>query len=103
MPIAANTQRVIFTCKRQACKHVWAYEYPDRDGDSLYRLVEGERRWKQQDYVCPACGNDFCVKANVVVGTYNEQHICNARCMGATSGACDCSCGGANHGSSHVG
>ncbi|WP_289009064.1 hypothetical protein [uncultured Thermomonospora sp.] len=34
--------------------------------------------------------------------TYNPEKICSPRCMGATGPACDCSCGGENHGGRHV-
>lgn len=34
--------------------------------------------------------------------TFNPQKVCNAKCMGAAGPACDCSCGGANHGGSHL-
>jgi len=35
-----------------------------------------------------------------VRGTYNPRHVCNARCMASTGPACECSCGGKNHGAS---
>ncbi len=34
--------------------------------------------------------------------TYNPDKACNARCMGATGPACDCSCRGSNHGGKHL-
>lgn len=34
--------------------------------------------------------------------TYNPVKECSARCTGATGPACDCSCGGENHGSRHA-
>jgi hypothetical protein len=46
--------------------------------------------------VCDGCGS--FVNVAPVAGTYNPAKVCNARCMGATGPACDCSCGGANHG-----
>lgn len=97
-----ETVRAIFTCKRRACRHVWAHDYTGKSGASLYRIVDGAKRWKQDDYQCPACGNDYIVTCNVVQGTYNEKHICNAKCMSATSGVCSCSCGGKNHGVNHL-
>lgn len=35
-------------------------------------------------------------------GTYNPGKPCSARCTGATGPACDCSCGGENHGGRHA-
>jgi hypothetical protein len=29
------------------------------------------------------------------------EHKCNAKCLASTSGICECSCGGANHGASY--
>lgn len=48
---------------------------------------------------CQACPG--WVRLWKVCGKYNPAKVCNARCMGATTGACECSCGGKNHGSSH--
>lgn len=47
------------------------------------------------------CECDGWVRLWKVLGKYNPEKVCNARCMGATTGACECSCGGKNHGSSH--
>lgn len=94
--------RVIFKCGRRACKHVWAIEYTHKRYDSLYRVENGNQIWRQEDYHCPKCNDECYVKATNVVGVYNEKHACNARCMSSTSGACSCSCGGANHGAGHL-
>lgn len=37
-----------------------------------------------------------------LAGTYNAEKECNGRCMGSTGPACDCACGGENHGRNHV-
>lgn len=34
--------------------------------------------------------------------THNTEKVCNGKCMGATGPACDCSCGGENHGRGHL-
>ena len=31
-----------------------------------------------------------------------SHHVCNAKCMSSTGPACECSCGGKNHGSAHA-
>lgn len=37
-----------------------------------------------------------------VIGAHVESVKCGARCTGAVGPACDCSCGGANHGTGHA-
>lgn len=32
MTVATDTQRVIFTCKRRVCRHVWAVDIFDQFG-----------------------------------------------------------------------
>lgn len=46
------------------------------------------------------CGAQVSLKR--VMGVVND-HVCDARCMGATGPSCECSCGGKNHGSGHGG
>jgi hypothetical protein len=36
-------------------------------------------------------------------GRLVPEHVCDARCTGATGPRCDCSCAGANHGRDHAG
>jgi hypothetical protein len=47
---------------------------------------------------CRACGK--ARKANLVRGKFSDKHECGARCMSSTGPACECSCGGKNHGAS---
>lgn len=47
---------------------------------------------------CRSCG--MARLAAPVRGTYSAKHVCNAKCLGSTSGKCECSCGGKNHGAS---
>lgn len=37
-----------------------------------------------------------------IYGTYNPAKECNGQCMGAVGPACDCKCGGHNHGASRT-
>lgn len=37
-----------------------------------------------------------------LLGKYKPEKACDGRCMGAVGPACDCSCGGENHGRSRV-
>jgi hypothetical protein len=112
--------RIIFRCKRKGCKHTWAREYrkiftvmPEiiwpRSGGKSYRVdaVFSYKRIDEHgvlidslsDYDCPECGKHG--ESNVVVGSLSN-HVCDARCMGAKNGACECSCQGMNHGISHL-
>jgi hypothetical protein len=47
---------------------------------------------------CSACGSDD-VRLKGVKGTYNADVACDPRCMNAKGPNCECSCGGALHGS----
>lgn len=108
-----NTQRVIFQCKNRTCKHVWAKEYrkclDPKTGEAtgnLYYMVEVNgmriRHFYGDDINgrCPQC-NSLFIEGNKVEGKVTE-HVCNAKCMSAKSGQCECSCGGANHGCSYL-
>lgn len=65
----------------------------------LTREVDGVRRDVSYDIACPTCKRQR--KGAEVIGRVSE-HKCDARCMGSTSGKCECSCGGKNHGASHL-
>jgi hypothetical protein len=47
------------------------------------------------------CGKGVAVKA--IAGRYVPERKCGARCLGAVGPACDCQCGGENHGGAHSG
>jgi hypothetical protein len=49
--------------------------------------------------VCPTCDADVRIKQ--VKGSVTQVE-CDARCINAVGGACDCSCGGENHGAGHA-
>lgn len=59
--------------------------------------ADGRRmfNWNNGELYCAACGR--AVRWVAVMGRVSEA-VCNSKCMGAISGACDCSCGGKNHG-----
>lgn len=42
------------------------------------------------------------LKFDQLAGTFNPEKVCDGRCMGAVGPACDCSCGGENHGAGHA-
>ena len=45
---------------------------------------------------CRSCGK--ARRAVAVAGKFSAKHVCNAKCLASTSGKCECSCGGKNHG-----
>jgi hypothetical protein len=100
-----STQRVIFTCK--LCKRlkranaIWARDYPYKQGDDLYRRVEGKQIWRWEDRQCQICHNDTWVTSTLIAGHYSE-HPCGAAYLNATGPNCDCSCGGKNHGKNYL-
>lgn len=92
--IAAETVRYIWICKR--CNTIEAFEYGKHGG----RKVDGQWVSVNDDEHCPGCKR--LRKGNSVRGTYNPSKVCSGRCLNAHTGDCECSCGGKNHGSSHV-
>ncbi len=52
------------------------------------------------EFPCNNCGAVSHVRA--VAGKISPRHVCNARCLASTSGVCECSCGGKNHGASYA-
>lgn len=62
--------------------------------------VRGDRAVNYNGFLCLPCPTcNTLVEVTAIQGTYNETKVCNGKCMGATGPACDCSCGGENHGS----
>jgi len=59
-----------------------------------YRCEDSSRVF----FVC-LCGKH--VEFRRVVGRVSE-HKCGAKCLASTSGVCECSCGGRNHGAGHA-
>jgi hypothetical protein len=52
------------------------------------------------DYFRCECGRLALVKP--IKGRIKPAIVCDSRCTGATGPACDCSCGGDNHGGAHA-
>lgn len=63
------------------------------DAGSVVRMRNG-----RPDIRC-ACGSAMIAK--LIRGTVTD-HECDARCLAATGPACECSCGGENHGRNHI-
>lgn len=55
--------------------------------------------WNGKPALRCACGSSMIAK--LITGTVTD-HECDDRCLAATGPACECSCGGANHGANHV-
>lgn len=110
-------------CVIKGCKHRRVIEpgsvertklFPGPNGGTLTVLDTDGRDWplyeigsREQIEAFRAAGL-ACPEHNAVVDfrsgrfTYNPDKVCNAKCMGATGPACDCSCAGANHGGKFV-
>lgn len=115
-----TTFRVIYKCRNKNCKHVFAFDY-QTEGVDRYKLPYGSRELKENeqqskydkpgrrshnadvmgDLRCPKC-NVNLPKGTRIEGHYNPKHVCSAKCMSATGGVCECSCGGENHGANHL-
>ena len=95
-----NTNRIIRRCKRKSCRHVWARQYETAPNTSApFRIDESGKRVFASDgyeWTCPKC-NSQCVTGNTVQGFVSE-YKCGAKCLSAIGHNCNCSCGGANHG-----
>ncbi len=106
---------IIFKCP--SCKGVTRRTYTAKPiHESIWRRVPGAPRFSfvredeegrmaitdQADAKsCPRCGDSgpgFLMDYKPVIGTLDESVICDARCTGARGPACNCSCGGENHG-----
>jgi hypothetical protein len=96
--------RAIYHCRRKACAHTWARDYPERDElqprgwsrSPWYRLDGTTRRYLGTETTCPKCGDAHGIGQRVK-GTFTACP-CDPRCTSARGHDCQCSCGGANHG-----
>jgi hypothetical protein len=104
---------VRFIGKCASCKSVSARDYTDtvpgfsgqgmsrRPMNIFVRTTDAGRQVRaSQDFECPRCG-EYRWDGKRVQG-FKTDHVCDARCMEAKGFQCECSCGGANHGSSWI-
>lgn len=105
--------RMIWQCKR--CKTVKAYDYRTETRLSYVDPVMLNPKWGPQsitrtddagrtldyshDAKCPGCGNH---RTTARVKGVRNDHKCDARCVNSKGPNCECSCGGENHGKSHL-
>jgi hypothetical protein len=123
MSTTETPPRYFGKCTIKGCKHRRVIEpgsveqlklFPGPNGGTLTVLDDNGRDWplhdiggREQILVFRAAGL-ACSEHGTVVDfrrgqfTFNPDKVCNARCMGATGPACDCSCRGANHGGKHL-
>ena len=104
-----GSARIIWTCRcgTKAFDYVTTrrFKFVDQWGAKkwtdavLTREVNGAMRDVSHDYTCPDCKR--ARKAARVAG-HTTEHKCNAKCLASKGPVCECSCGGANHGSSYL-
>lgn len=90
-------------CTRKGCKFFCRVERAVEFG---LELVKKTRRSSFGDILaytalvinkCPKCSTPNTLEVSRIEG-FASEHVCDARCTGATGKQCECSCGGANHG-----
>lgn len=104
-----KTMNSIRKCRR--CSNVRTFVYVRATNTGLYR-ADGAIVVSYQDDTmfggslipvalrCPKCAG--FEKVATVSKTRVTKHVCNGKCMASTSGVCECSCGGKNHGMAHT-
>lgn len=70
--------------------------YRSEGGSEYAPATDGSHRIV---WVC-LCGKKRYAKS--VIGKFNAGKICTAKCMSSTGFACECQCGGKNHGAAHA-
>ncbi len=104
-----KTVNSIRKCRR--CNHVRTFVYAVATNTGLYRAAGPIVVSYQDDSQfggsllpaslrCPSCGG--FEKVATVNKTRVTKHECNGKCMASTSGVCECSCGGKNHGMAYT-
>jgi hypothetical protein len=69
----------------------YSYEIDGLRGASANKLTHHK--------IAPSCGHAVTLRR--IEGVVSE-HVCNAKCLASTGHVCECSCGGKNHGASHL-
>lgn len=115
--MTADTKRVFWKCQTKGCKTVRVTDLPtERErvyvpgvgtayghhiGGGAFNTPEIRTAWAALDLVCADHGQ--LMRGDVLNGTHNPDKACDGRCTSARRASCDCSCGGENHGRSHLG
>lgn len=74
---------------------------PFVDGELIFYQGHNEAALRRLGLWCEE--HNTWMKFSQLEGRLNPEKECNGRCMGAVGPACDCACGGENHGKNHVG
>lgn len=108
---STHTTRYIYKCSHKHCKGIKAvdvvvhhsvtkwYDPETNQGGSHKPIISYNGDSQLIHLHCPICNE---VMYGDKVQGYTTNHICDARCTGAVGKICECSCGGANHGSAHL-
>jgi hypothetical protein len=103
-PATAYTMDVVTIGRCAACKRGSRHTFSvDGWGDVFATTVAGPFSYDangRSAVVRCECGK--AVRLRPLVGSLNTAKACTARCMGATGPACECECGGENHGGKWV-
>ena len=78
------------------------YYYPDgknSKGPQIFTAPDGSNTRHIPGKSCPSCAKNMDFHA--IKGRTVDSIACDARCTNAKGHSCDCSCGGANHGSGY--
>lgn len=104
-----GSARIIWTCKCVSKAYDYTttrrFRFVDQWGATkwtdavLTREVNGVMRDVSHDYTCPDCKR---ARKSARVQGHTTDHKCNAKCLASKGPVCECSCGGANHGSSYL-
>jgi hypothetical protein len=103
------TGRYIFKCR--SCNSKWAKDfnvvekqvtvYKNGSPDHTNSTFETPEALEYMSNGCPTCEYRW-IGATAVIGTLKPEHKCDARCVNAGGGLCECACGGRNHGSAYT-
>lgn len=67
-----------------------------------HEVNENPSTYKIRGFILRVCECGLTQAGVAVEGKLSTVKQCDARCMGSTSGKCECSCEGMNHGGSHA-
>lgn len=87
--------RYIVKCK--SCKRAWTFSLLQRQhgGDPSAFCFAQVR-------AMGGCCANFKRSCKFVSGKFSAVHTCGSKCLSSTGPACECSCGGKNHGAGHA-
>jgi hypothetical protein len=100
------TTHTAITLSKCQCGAITRTEWTARWFGGWEELKVGAWQWElprtaMKTVTCRSCGEQIKKGSKRVVGKKSDQE-CNEKCMGATSGACECKCEGKNHGGSYA-